>query len=261
MMYISKELAMRMEACIMKTHIAVTKEYTQGKILDIAGGAACFSGIDSHLSQVINWGFATKAKHFAAEVKLIEDFYRSLNHSQADIELCPYAGSELAQFLSKSGYCIAELNNVSCFDLSHYKIENVPSDEFMIKVLDASALDEWAKRVAFGFNMSKAQTHFSHYARAPGVIVFGAYQRENLIAGGILSVHDAIGDLGATSILPAFRNRGLHKRLLHARLAYGKDLGLEYATVTTEPASISDLNVQKLGFRTAYTRIKMSLEF
>jgi hypothetical protein len=88
-MYITKELAERMEACIKQSHIEVTKQYTQGRILEVNGGAACFSGFDSFLSQVVGWGFATKPKKFKAEIEIIEQFYKSLGHSRIDIELCP----------------------------------------------------------------------------------------------------------------------------------------------------------------------------
>jgi hypothetical protein len=62
MRYITKEMAAKMEGCIKQTHIEVTKQYENGHLLDINGGAACFSGFDSYLSQVVGWGFATQPK-------------------------------------------------------------------------------------------------------------------------------------------------------------------------------------------------------
>ena len=71
---------------------------------------------------------------------------------------------------------------------------------------------------------------------------------------------DDVCDLGVTSTLPAYRGKGLQKKLLFTRLNFAKQHGMALATVTTEPGTISDLNIQKLGFHCAYTRIKMTLE-
>ena len=73
-------------------------------------------------------------------------------------------------------------------------------------------------------------------------------------------MHGDFCDLGVTSTLPAYRGKGLQKQLVKIRLSAAKRQGLSWATVTTEPGSVSDINVQKVGFHCAYTRIKMTLE-
>lgn len=258
-MYINKHLAAQMESCIKQTHIEVTKQYTQGTILEINGGAACFSGFDSYLSQVVGWGFTTKPKQFKSEITNIEQFYKSLKHERVDIELCPFTGNELAIFLSQRGYGIAELNNVSALDLKHYKmVDVVIDDEFIIKKIQEYEIDEWARIVAIGFGFPEAQEQFSYYARAKGVTAFAAIVREQIIAGATIAMHDEACDLGVTSTIPAYRGRGMQKKLLLTRLNFAKQHGLVLATVTTEPGTVSDLNIQKIGFHCAYTRIKLT---
>ncbi len=260
MMYVDKQLASRMESCIKQTHIEVTQKYTQGKILEINGGAACFSGFDSFLSQVVGWGFATTPKQFKSEITTIEQFYKSLGHQRVDIELCPFTGNELAVFLNNRGYGIAELNNVSALDLKSYKIETLFDDEFIIREVREHEIEIWAKKVAAGFGFPEAQKQFSRYARAKGVTAFAVLIEDQIIAGATIAMHDAVCDLGVTSTLPAYRGKGLQKKLLLTRLNFAKQQGLELATVTTEPGTVSDLNVQKIGFRCAYTRMKMALD-
>jgi GNAT superfamily N-acetyltransferase len=259
-MYITKDLARQMEACIKQSHIEVTKQYTHGKILEINGGAACFSGFDSFLSQVVGWGFATKPKQFQSEMDTIELFYRSLGHSRVDIELCPFTGNELAVFLSQRGYGITELNNVSAFDLKNSNIQDSIDDQYLIREVKNHELEEWAQSVALGFGYPEAQEQFTHYARAKGVTAFAVYEHDKIIAGATVAMHGDVCDLGVTSTIPAYRKRGLHKKLLFTRLQYAKKQGLVLATVTAEPGSISDLNIQKAGFHCAYTRIKLTLE-
>jgi len=257
---ITKDLAAQMEACIKQTHIEVTRQYTEGKILEINGGAACFSGFDSFLSQVVGWGFATKTTRFKSEIENIEHFYKTLHHPRVDIELCPFAGNALAVFLSQRGYDICELNNVSALDLMAYKPVDSFVDPFTIREISRKDLVTWAKKVALGFGYPQAQEQFTYYALSKGVTAFAVYDQDNIVAGATIAVHGQFCDLGVTSTLPAYRRKGLQKKLLYTRLNFAKQLGLSWATVTTEPGSVSDHNIQKTGFHCAYTRIKMSLK-
>jgi GNAT superfamily N-acetyltransferase len=255
---ITKDLATQMEGCIKQTHIAVTKQYAQGKILDINGGAACFSGADSYLSQVVGWGFASQPKQFKSEIESIEQFYQDQGHGRVDIELCPYVGNELALFLSKRGYHVTELNNVSALSLNDYEPVDFRTESFEIKEVPLSQLDEWATRVASGFGYPDARDQFFQYVQANGVKAFAAYDQGKVIAGAVIAMYGDFCDLGVTSTLPIYRGKGLQKKLLHARLNFAKKLGLAWAIVTTEPGTVSDANVQKIGFQCAYTRVKMT---
>ena len=256
---ITKGLAAQMESCFKQTHIEVTKQYATGKILEINGGAACFSGVDSYLSQVVGWGFATPPKQFKSEMERIEHFYKSLNHSRVDIELCPFVGNELAVFLSERGYGITELNNVSALNLKTYKPINDVVVRFEIKEVKSAELEEWAKRVALGLEHPEAQDQFFRYVQAKGVKAFAVYDRELIVAGATVAMHGEFCDLGVTSTLPTYRGMGLHKKLIHTRLNFAKEQGLSWSMVTTEPGTVSDANIQKIGFHCAYTRIKLTL--
>ncbi len=257
---ITKDLAAQMESCIKQTHIEVTKQYPQGKILEVNGGAACFSGFDSYLSQVVGWGFATEFEHFRSEIERIEHFYSTLNHARVDIELCPFVGNELTVFLSQRGYCISELNNVSILDLKTYQPLDCTADPLIISEIKPPELSQWAQKVARGFDAPEAEDQFLHYAQSKGVRAYAVYDKDEIVAGATIAIHGDFCDLGVTSTLPAYQGNGLQKKLLKARLNSAKQHGLSWATVTTEPGSISDCNVQKVGFHCAYTRIKMTLE-
>lgn len=258
MMYVTKEIACKMEGCIKTSHIAVTKQYARGRIFEINGGAACFSGQDSFLSQVVGWGFFSKPAQFAEEISQIEQFYRSLGHSRVDVELCPFVGNALAVFLSNRGYTLSELSNVSVLDLTHYQ-PAVLEQDLPIREIKTEEFAYWAKQVALGFGYPEAKSQFMNYLKARGVLAFAAFDQDKIVAGATLALHEEVCDLGVTSTLAAYRGRGLQKKLLLTRLNKAKEQGLSLATVTTEPGSISDLNIQKTGFVCAYTRIKMTL--
>jgi GNAT superfamily N-acetyltransferase len=74
--------------------------------------------------------------------------------------------------------------------------------------------------------------------------------------GGMLSIHQEVASLGGAGTLPEFRNRGVQKALLVARLALAAESGCVLAMVATMPGSGSQRNVERQGFRVVYTRTK-----
>lgn len=256
-MYVTKELALHMESCIKQTHVEMAASYSCGKVLEVAEGAACFAGFSSFFSQVIAWGFTVKAKQFHQQIKTIEQFYYSLSHSRIDIELCPLVGNDLAMALSQRGYLVSELNNVHFMNLNDYRLTD--SDHtFEVRQVAKDELDQWANRVALGFGYLEAQEQFAHYVRLKSVTAFAVYDKAQIVAGATVAIHGNVADLGVTSTLPTHRGKGLQKLLLHARLNFIKNHGLSLGIVTTEPGSVSELNVQKVGFHCAYTRVKFT---
>lgn len=196
---VTKDLAAQMEGCIKQTHIEVTKQYEQGKILELSGGAACFSGFNSYLSQVVGWGFATERKSFPNEIECIEHFYRAQQHSRVDIELCPFVGNEIAILLSHRGYTISELNNVSALNLSTYKPIDCSLEPLIIREIQLDEFEHWSKRIALGFGYPEAQQQFLHYIRASGVKAFAAFDGTMIVAGAAIAMYGSFCDLGVTS--------------------------------------------------------------
>ncbi len=257
MLYVTKELAFNMESCIKHTHIEMTKALACGRIHQVGDGVACFAGFSSFFSQVIAWGFGLNCKQFKTQIEAIEHFYRTLGHPHVDIEVCPLVGMDLPIALSERGYTVGEWNNVSYINIKNYSpvLNNSP---YHVGEVPSSQLEQWAHQVALGFGHLPAQEQFYHYACLNHVTAFAVYKQEQMIAGGSIALHNGFADLGVTSTLAPYRGRGLQKLLIHARLQHAARLGISTALVTTEPGSISDLNVQKTGFQCAYTRVKFT---
>lgn len=167
-------------------------------------------------------GFNTKFKHFQSEIECIEQFYRTLNHKRIDIELCPFVGNELPIFLSQRGYCISELNNVSILDLKAYQLLDCVADSFTIREIKSSETREWAKRVALGFDAIEAEDQFFRYVRSNGVSAYAVYDKDVIVAGATLAIHGDFCDLGVTSTLPAYRGKGLTKKIINGSIEYCK---------------------------------------
>ncbi len=260
-MFVNKAIALQIEECIKQTHMSVIKQSPAGRVLELGGGSACFSGVDSFLSQVIGWGFKTEANQFKEEIETFEQFYQNLGNPGIAIEFCPYAGSHLAVLLSDRGYKISELNNVSYLDLNDYEESTLFCDPLELREIAPGEINDWARRVAIGFGVPDAREYFEQYARAEGVTSFGVFDQKNIVAGATIALNNEVCDLGVTSTIPVYRGQGLQKKLLLARLHYAKKHQMKLAAVTTDPGSISDANIQKIGFRCAYTRIKFQKRF
>ena len=73
-------------------------------------------------------------------------------------------------------------------------------------------------------------------------------------AGGIGLCKDAAKLFGAAT-LPEFRRLGVQRALIAARFAWAVERGASLVAVTTEPGSPSQRNMERLGFKVAYTRL------
>ena len=74
---------------------------------------------------------------------------------------------------------------------------------------------------------------------------------------GPVALHDGVATLSGTGVREAFRGRGLQAALIHARLAWAAAQGCTLAATSTLPATPSQRNMERLGFRIAYPKVVM----
>ena len=60
--------------------------------------------------------------------------------------------------------------------------------------------------------------------------------------------------LFGTSVLPAFRRRGIQQALIAARLGRALSLEAELASITSHPGIPTERNAARLGFQLAFAR-------
>ena len=81
---------------------------------------------------------------------------------------------------------------------------------------------------------------------------------DGAVAGGAaLSVREGVCGLFGASTLPGFRGRGVQSALLKARLESAASQGSDIAVSIAQPGSVSHRNIERHGFRVAYTRTKL----
>lgn len=233
-------------------------------LAEIAGGIAAFAGADSPLTQAIGLGLNGPVS--AADLDCLEDFLHSRGASTA-IEICPLVDISLYQELAKRGYHLAEVSNVLVRELSSEDVIEMPelaprSPAVTIRSAAPDEADLWTLTVARGFaehfpvTQSILDVMMGFFYREDAAC-FLAFINGDVAGGGAVAGNGRVGGLFGASTLPAFRRRGVQSALLAVRLAWAREHGCDLAASITLPGSISQRNVERFGFRVAYTRTKV----
>jgi GNAT superfamily N-acetyltransferase len=231
-------------------------------VQEIGGGIAVFAGADSPVTQSIGVGLHGAVSD--ADLDALGDFFHS-RKAPAAIELCPLVDMTLYEKFAARNYHLLEVSSVLLLDdLQSSRIQDGLPPGVTIRVATPDESKLWTLTVAQGF-----AEHFP-VTQAMLDLMEGFYYRstascylafvEGEIAGGaaVSADHGVCGLFGA-STLPAFRRRGVQSALLANRLAWAREKGCDLAVSITQPGSISHRNIERSGFRVAYTRTKLIL--
>jgi ribosomal protein S18 acetylase RimI-like enzyme len=221
---------------------------------EIAGGLAFIAGESSPLNQAVGMGLHGPVSE--QEFDRFESFYRERN-SPAQIVLSPYADPSLLGFVRDRGYCLTEFNSVMVCNLNEFDPQPLAHGVRLERVTPETA-HRWAEVLVEGFSEygSLPVSLFQPYGLLPHGLNFLAYVDGEVAggaAGAIYSEHKLAAIFGAAT-LPKFRRRGVQNALFQARLQAAKAAACELAVVCTQPASGSQRNAERNGFRLAYTK-------
>ncbi len=221
---------------------------------EIAGGIAYFAGEGSPLNQAVGMGLHGSVSR--EEFDEFESFYRERN-SPAQIVLSPYADLSLLGFVRDRGYRLTEFNSVMVCRLAEFNPQFAPEGVRVQRVTPESARS-WAEVLVEGFSEFGVLPPdlFEPYGLLPHGLNFLAYVDGEIAGGGsgtFYPEHGLAAIFGAAT-LPRFRRRGVQNALFQARLQSAKAAACEIAVVCTQPASGSQRNAERNGFRLAYTK-------
>ena len=224
---------------------------------NIAGGIAFFGGVDYPANQVVGMGLYGDIA--SSDMDRVEDFFRSRGVPSA-VVLSPLAHESLRTLLGERGYRIAEFNSVLIRRLQLQE-PVLELDEFAIERVTPETLKPWMYAIARGFaqEVQVAENVFGGFASLPGTLAFAAVVGDRVAGGGggrIIPEARIAALFGATT-LPEFRRRGVQSALIARRLHEAAKAGCEYAVVSTNPGSGSQRNMERRGFRLAYTKTVM----
>jgi GNAT superfamily N-acetyltransferase len=229
-------------------------------IEEIAGGVAVFAGVDSPITQAIGVGLHGPVSD--AEVDALGEFFHSRN-APAAIELCPLVDISLYERFAARNYHLLELTDVLIRDdLEAVRMPGTLPPGVTVRAATPDESKLWTLTVAQGFAEQLPVTQAildvmeGFYGRRDGCF-FLAFVDGLVAGGGGGFAGQGVGGLFGASTLPAFRRRGVQSALLATRLAWAVEKGCDLAVSFARPGSISHRNIERFGFRVAYTRTKL----
>jgi hypothetical protein len=224
--------------------------------LEAGGGVAVFVGAESPLTHAVGVGLDGPVRE--AELNGIEAFFRSRG-APVSFELSPLADPGLFEALGSRGYRITEFNNVLVRRLAGVEIVFTPRVRRAIGGED----DLWAHVLGEGFFENAELTDQEmdvgrDLFRMPGAMCYLASVEGKAAAGAALTVRDGLATLCADGTIARFRQLGLQRELIAARLNEAVAQGCDLATASTSPGSQSQRNYERMGFAVAYTKVTLA---
>jgi hypothetical protein len=193
------------------------------------------------------------------DVGRVEEFYRSRG-VPCEIVLSPLADPSLREFLAPRGYRITEFNSVLIRPLEGCALVP-PADGIAVERVTVETEQIWDRVIAQGFAEygRLPENLFAAFATLPDSLNFLASVDGEPAGGGMGAIMGAAGiaALFGTATVLEFRRRGVQTALINRRLWEASQRGCEYAVVSTMPGSCSQRNMERRGFRVAYSKIVM----
>lgn len=233
--------------------------HTDARLTEAAGGVAIFMGEGSPVNQWVGMGHCGPVEE--SDVAAVESFFAE-NGARALGIVSPLADSSLVSVLAKRGWGVDGFENVLVREYEAGERLDSGSEVEVAMVDDDESRSLWAHIAAVGFSSPLAP----HPAQiALGRVIAARPDAQLLLAfvdgvpagTGELSVEGGVAWLSADATLPQFRCRGVQRALQARRLAIGAAAGCEIAVTEAIPGSASQRNMERIGFRVAYTRVDL----
>jgi len=227
----------------------------------IAGGIAFFGGVNYPANQIVGMGLHGSVT--ADDIDRVEHFFRSRGVAST-VVVSPLADPSLRNLLGERGYRIAEFNSVLIRRISAHEAY-APLDGIVIERVTPETARPWMRAMAKGFSqdIEVPEEIFAGFAALPGALAFLARIEDTVVGGcgGRVIPEARIAALSGAATLPEYRHRGVQTALIAHRLCEAGRAGCEYAVVSTNPGSGSQRNMERRGFRLAYTKVVMMREW
>ncbi len=231
--------------------------------LEVGGGVAAFVGEGSPVNQAFGLGFAGPVGLEA--VAQLEEFYVSRG-ARPLIGVSPLAHPTLLANLAARGWVVDGFENVLVRPVEPLdrELSELPHDIEIREVADDEDRALWIMVAATAFSaplppLEEQLALGQIVVRRPGSRLFVAFVDGKAAGTGELYIQDGVAWLSADATLPQFRRRGIQRAVQRHRLALGAQEGCEVAATESAPGGPSQRNMERLGFRVAYTRVDLTM--
>lgn len=220
----------------------------------IADGYAVYAGPGSPVNRAVGLGMHGPVHR--ADLSRVRQFYRDRGEVPA-AQLCPLAHPSLITLLGEAGYHVDHFFSVLITPVDAVTLPE-PDPGVRVTVAAPDQADLWIHTVAEGFRGEEPPEEWDFTVLGPNfhsaiATCYFAWAGDEPAGGGATITHEGVAELCSASTRLAFRRRGVQAALVHARLAACRAAGIDLALVFASPGSNSQRNVERLGFRVAYT--------
>lgn len=257
-------LARRLEAISaaeLETFVSAARRLDPGSSAEctrLAGGIAAFVEPGSPMNQVVGMGLSGPVAD--TDIRAVEGFFRSRD-ARGSVCVCPLAHHSLVATLAARGWVPDGFEHVLVRRVSDADRGLRADDGIVVREPSGDEeRDVWALVAATGFSdplppQPEQLALAGIVINRPGARLYLAFIDGCVAGTGELHMSDGVGWLSGDTTLPHFRRRGVQSALQRARLADAARAGCELAVSEASPGSGSQRNMERLGFRVAYTRV------
>jgi hypothetical protein len=229
------------------------------------GGHLVFVAKNALVGRAHGLGFAGPVT--PKDIEHVEKFYFD-RESDAQVDVSPYADPSLFQSLNQRGFQVEEFNQTlgrwirletSLAPAERRNPAVLPGLE--IRPLQTDEAGKWSAllaRVFFGEEQAPQFHHvFQPWATPEHPLSLAAFADGQMVAaaGGIIVPEHRMAGFFGAGTLPEFRRRGIQQAFMRRRLEIVQQAGCDLAVTLTMPGTTSQRNVERAGFRTAYTKV------
>jgi GNAT superfamily N-acetyltransferase len=264
MQFVDMAFARRLESCEEIPQVEYARVFQKMRpeigvgLEQICGGHMVFAGLGSPIGRVTGAGL--DRPFTAADLDRIERFYRS-HGAPSRVDLCPMHLPEVYEMFKERGYAIAELNNVLYRKLAMEGLGLASQKGCEIRRARLGEAERAGAIVEKAFFPDGAPEAFRGliaplYEMERGLALVATLDGKLVACGtGVVIPEHRVFALCGAGTLVEYRGRGLQTALLIARMRAAAKAGCEYAVVVTQGGTTSQRNVERLGFRVAYSKV------
>jgi GNAT superfamily N-acetyltransferase len=239
--------------------------------VDVADGVALWLGESSPVNVAAGLGMHRPVEE--TDLERLEAFYHERG-ADAFLSMCPLADGSLLDGLGRRGWRASEFEHVFVRGLDVWspppmscggpgEMIDAPPFGAMIEVRACAPgeREAWAHVAARGFSDGeepvRSHEEFGLIMAAREEVILVLAKVDGEPAGtGALVIAGGVGWLSGGSTLPQYRSRGIQQAIQRYRLQLAREAGCDLAVTEAAPGGASQRNMERLGFRIAYTHVE-----
>lgn len=224
---------------------------------EFRGGSLVFVARGAPVGRAHALGFSGKVT--PEDIEYVEHFYFQRNET-AQVDVCPYADPSLFEVLGQRGFRVAEFNQTLARWIAPSERFGSKLEGIEIRSVLPGEARTWSAvlhRIFFDGKLPEFDDLFAPWAASGNPLCMAAFADGQMIggAGGLIVPEHKMAAFFGAGTLPEFRGRGIQSAFMQERLRLAQQAGCGLAVTLTLPGTTSQRNVERAGFRIAYTKV------